>query len=453
MKIFKSIKNYLSKGQERSQKAKINIIYSFLIKFGNIIINLLYVPLLINYLGTEEYGIWLILTSILGWFSFFDIGIGNGLRNKFAEAKAQGDIELARIYVSTTYATMSIIFLAVGLIFSSIIPLFDWKVIFNTEAMSNNNLVYIVLVVFIFFILRFITQIISVILLADQRTALSSSFNLISNIIILIIILIVKYFLPSSLLLLGLILSGIPVLVFILASIYLFKKDYYNFRPGKSFIDFKYAKPIFNLGMKFFIIQISGIIFFSATNLIITQAYSPNEVTVYNIALKYFSVVNMFFGIILTPFWSAITDAFAVNDYNWIRETISKLKYSAMVISGITLIMLFVSPTVYVLWIGKDLHIPFSLSVAMAISSLIYIFFSPYVHFLNGTGKIKLNTYLVVIQSIIYIPVVYIFIKIFNFGVPGIVYASLLCEIPLRITQPMQYYKIINKKAKGIWNQ
>ena len=36
----------------------------------------------------------LTLSSIIGWFAFFDIGFGNGLRNKFAEAIAKGDHQL-----------------------------------------------------------------------------------------------------------------------------------------------------------------------------------------------------------------------------------------------------------------------------------------------------------------------------------------------------------------------
>jgi O-antigen/teichoic acid export membrane protein len=453
MSAINFIYEYFTTGQERSIKAKVNIIYSFVIKFLNIIINLMYVPLLINYLGTEEYGIWLVLVSIIGWFSFFDIGIGNGLRNKFAEAKANGDIKLARTYVSTAYATISSIFILIGIVFSFIIPFLDWNLILNTAVIPNNKLIILVLAVFIFFSLQFIFQLISVILLADQRTALASSFNLIANIIIISIILLLKFFFPSSLLLLGVVLSGIPVVIFILASFYLFRKDYYKYRPSRSYINLKYARPLFNLGLKFFVIQIAVIIVHSATNLIITQYYSPYEVTIYNIAFKYFFIIQMFWGIILAPLWSGITDAYTVDDFIWIKNTMKKLRYLASVSSLIIIIMLIASPLVYRLWIGDSLSIPINLSFALAMYSIIYVFFVPYITFLNGTGKIKLSTYMVIFQSIIFLPLVYLFIKVLDFGVPGIVYASIVCEIPLRITQPIQYYKLINKRAKRIWDK
>lgn len=62
-----------------------------LIKICNIIINLAYVPLLINSLNQDRYGIWLTITTIVSWIAFFDIGLGNGLRNKLAESIACKD--------------------------------------------------------------------------------------------------------------------------------------------------------------------------------------------------------------------------------------------------------------------------------------------------------------------------------------------------------------------------
>ncbi|MCK7523619.1 MAG: hypothetical protein MZV64_41275 [Ignavibacteriales bacterium] len=66
------------------------------------------VPVTLNYLGKTEYGIWLTLASILSWLINLDFGLGNGLRNKLAEALALNDIKLARIYVSTAYAVFSV---------------------------------------------------------------------------------------------------------------------------------------------------------------------------------------------------------------------------------------------------------------------------------------------------------------------------------------------------------
>src|SRR6476620_8275245 len=117
LSVFTLIKGFISKGHQRSVKAKKNIVVSFFLKGISIAISLIFVPLTINYINPSRYGIWLTLSSIVSWFSFFDIGLSQGLRNKFAEAKAKGDDTLAQVYVSTTYAILAIIFSIVWIVF------------------------------------------------------------------------------------------------------------------------------------------------------------------------------------------------------------------------------------------------------------------------------------------------------------------------------------------------
>src|SRR6201985_1313442 len=112
-----SIKNFINRGHDRSVQAKKNIISTFLIKGVSIAISLIMVPLLINYINASRYGIWLTLSSIIIWFSFFDIGLTHGLRNKFAEARAKDDHNSAQIYVSTTLAVLVMIFASLWLCF------------------------------------------------------------------------------------------------------------------------------------------------------------------------------------------------------------------------------------------------------------------------------------------------------------------------------------------------
>lgn len=75
------------------------------------------------------------MSSIIGWFGFFDIGLGNGLRNRLAEALAKEDLKLARIYVSTTYAILSLIILGVLLLFYLVNPLLNWNKILNAGVL------------------------------------------------------------------------------------------------------------------------------------------------------------------------------------------------------------------------------------------------------------------------------------------------------------------------------
>ena len=154
----------------------------------------------------------LTLSSIVGWFVFFDIGLTQGLRNKFAEAKAKGDDNLAQIYVSTTYAILGIIFVGVWMIFLIANNFLDWSKILNVSESMRPEVTTLAIIVFTYFCLSFVFRIITTILLADQQPAKSSLFDLVGQVISLLIIIILVKTTEGSLIKLGLALCASPLL-------------------------------------------------------------------------------------------------------------------------------------------------------------------------------------------------------------------------------------------------
>ncbi len=445
--------NSLKQGNVRSVRAKRHILYSFGLKGISILVGLLYVPLLLDYLDPERYGIWLTLSSILGWFEFFDIGLGNGLRNRFTEAVARNNQELARTYVSTTYALLGTIFTGVLVIFYLVNPFLEWSDILNTSAVPERELSLLALVVFTFFIIRFIFKLIGTILMADQRPAVNSAFAPLGSIVTIIVIyILIKTTKDGSLLVLGFVLSFVPVLILIIMTFILFNGRYKKYKPSIRFVNLKYSKDLLSLGTRFFILQVSSVILFSTSNIIIIQILGPQEVTVYNIAHKYFSIPIMIYAIIMTPVWSAVTDAYAKDDIRWLRGVLSKLnRISVLFVVGIIL-MLLISGFVYKFWIGDRVEIPFILSVMMAIFAIINVILSPFSHYINGFGRLKLSTTVVYFQIIVFIPLA-IFLTKSSLGAAGIVLATCIINGLGLFFEPVQTHKILNNNANGIWGK
>ena len=100
--VKNKVNTYFTKGNERSVMVKRNIAVSLVMKCISILISLQVVPLTIGYVNSTKYGIWLTLSSIIAWLSYFDLGFAHGFRNRFAEARAKNNMKLAREYVSTT---------------------------------------------------------------------------------------------------------------------------------------------------------------------------------------------------------------------------------------------------------------------------------------------------------------------------------------------------------------
>src|SRR5205809_6238776 len=63
-------------------------------------VRLVTIPLALRLLGTERYGVWLSLGSLLAWIGFVGPGLGYGLLNAVSEASGRDDWSAIRRHVS-----------------------------------------------------------------------------------------------------------------------------------------------------------------------------------------------------------------------------------------------------------------------------------------------------------------------------------------------------------------
>lgn len=451
--LINLIREIIGRGQERSIKAKKNILFSFLIRGGSMLVSFFLIRLTVGYVGNEEYGIWMTLSSFVAWFGFFDIGLGNGLRNKFAEALAKNQHDLARTYISTSYAGLLIIFGGVLVIFLIVFPFVDWVMVFNTSPELGKSLKYLILIVFVFFIFRLVLGLIGIILMADQRPALGGIIDPVSNVFILLIIFILTKTTEGSLLYLGLTLSAVPVVVMLAANIFFFSEKYKKYKPSLRYVKMSHFKDLINLGFRFFIIQIAVLIIFSTDNMIITQVIDPGQVTPYEISRRYFGFAAMAFGIILKPFWSAFTEAIVKQDTNWIKGVMHKLRILWIFLVLGLIGMVFISNWFIDIWLAGKVTVPFSLAFFMAVYFMIASWNDIHVQFINGSGKIKFQFYASIVLAIVNIPLSIWLAKDMGLGTTGVILGTCLTLLPGVIINPYQVSLILNKKDRGIWSK
>jgi O-antigen/teichoic acid export membrane protein len=445
------VNKYFSKGHERSVTIKKNLAASLLLKGGSIAIGLILIPLTIHYVSATQYGIWLTLSSIINWFSFFDIGLGNGLKNKLAASNALGNYEDSKTYVSTTYGILTIISTCVFLLFFVANFFINWSTILNSPNIPGNDFNRIALIVVGFFCLQFVLQIINTVLTACLATAKVSLILFLGQFLSVIVIYILTLKTSGSLTNLVLTLGGVPLLVQLVASFWLYNTTYKRFAPSFKSINFKYIKGLLNLGGVFFIIQIGALILFQTDNIVITQIFGPKEVAIFNIAYKLFGVVLMLFTIIMVPFWSAFTDAYTKGDMDWVKTTLKKIKKIWLIFSFVGVLLFIISPFVYKIWLHGKVAIPLSLSFAMMLYVIATCWQTIYVFFLNGIGKLRLQLYLVIVTSIINIPLAILLGRFI--GVAGITYSNFLMMLITGVLFYIQTNKLLNKTATGIFDK
>ena len=454
MSCFSSLYSKLfGQSASRSARLKQNVAVSLLVKVGSIVCSLVMVPVAIDFVNDVQYGIWLTISSIVAWMSFFDIGFTNGLRNKLAEAFAFKDNALAKVYVSTTYFILSVIFFFLALLLLLLVQLLDISSLLNISGSYETELKVSLSVLIVYFCITFVLRILSVVLIADQRPAYSSFIDFVGQLLSLAAILIFRNYVDGSLTILSYCLCIPPLLVWVFFTFYCYSgKRYRCCSPSVKHIRMEYSSRLLALGLKFFVIQIAALIQFQTANILIARLYSMGEVTQYNIAYKYFNVLYMFFMILLQPFWSAVTDAYAKGDYDWIKSMVRKyLKVVALIAVG-GLLMLVLSDFVYKVWIGGAVQIPFSLSTWMMVYFVTTIFGAVFVYFVNGIGALRIQYYSSLVSPLLFFALVMLMCKWGGMGMYAILIASVVANFNGLLLAPMQYYKILIKRREGIWS-
>lgn len=420
MNIKTEISYFWNNPDWRTRKVNRNISYSLIIKCSGILLSLLLVPLTLGYLNPYEYGIWITLNSILTWINYFDIGLGNGLRNKLTEALAIKDYKMAQTYVSTALVLLFFIALMLYILFLVLTSFVSWYDILNVES-TVQNLDVIVIIVMLCLCICFALRVIGTIFLSYQETWINDFLTFAGSFLSLVWIYILTYTTEGSLMKVAVAFSLSPVIIYVVAFPLTFFKLHKEIKPCVKAIKFKYANSLLGLGIQFFLLQLSGLVIFATSNFIISRLFSPAEVTPYNIAFKYCNLIVMGFGIIISPLWSAITDAYIRKDVKWIILNMNKMIKIWCLCTLALLLMVLISQPIFHIWIGYDVLIPYSLCFSLAIYSSIYMWSILFAAYSNGIGRLKIQIITMSVAAILFIPIAIFVAK--HIGLIGIAYS------------------------------
>lgn len=417
---------------------------SFIFKGLAIFASFLSIPLMIKYLGIEQYGVWSTLLSIVSWIVLFDIGIGNGLRNKISESLAQDNKQETHNYISTAYTiigAISVILILIFLIASEYIP---WQKVFNITSISNQELQNVVNIIIIFLFLNFWLGLINQVFNGFQKTSLVVFNQFLSNILSLLAVFILYTFYESSLIKLAFAYGISLVSSSLILSIWFFEKNR-EFIPCLKKISFSNMRIITNLGIKFFILQSAAIIIFTTDKILIIQLFGPEYVTSYDVVFKIFSIITILYAVVTAPLWASFSDAYARKDKIWLINMLNKQIRFYLFILLSTLLLGVFSKYIIKLWIDTPINIETELVISLVLFTIISTWNMLFSTFVNATNHFKVQIITSLIAMILNIPLSIIFVQVFDLGLYSIVLASSISLSIFAIFGYVETYKILKE--------
>lgn len=424
----------------KNNSLKRSMFLSTLCKPIGMILSFFYTPMLLSYLGDESYGIWSTILSVINWINYFDVGIGQGLRNTVARSIAIDDKDKSQKSVSTGYVALSVISMATCLIVILLIELLDINKIFNTKL----NVKPVLLVSFFCICINFVLSLSKTLLYATQQAEKVGFMTVLTQSINLLGIWILSLFSKGNLLAVAVVigLSGIIVNLFFTGKIW----AHYNYLiPKVKLFQASELKAICNVGVKFFFIQIAALILYSTDNMIITSLFGPSRVTPYHTAYVAFGLVNGIFGAMISPLWSKYTVAMEQKNFKWIKETIINLDKMLPFIGIALTVGAFLFEPVSRIWLHKSLTYDTGLVQCMALYYFLTIWGSIYSSVLNGMSKVNMQLALGVTSAIINIPLSVFLGRNCGMGTTGVCLATVICMLFTNIPVTISTHKLLNK--------
>ena len=419
-----------------------HIIGAFLIRGIGLLLSLFTMPAYLRFFNNEmALGLWFTILSLLNWILTFDLGIGNGLRNKLTESLTKKDFISSKKYVSSAYIAITCLGLLIGCILSCIFNYFNWNVILNIEEniVSPESLLVAIQITFWGIIIQLILRLITSILYALQLSSINNFLSLCTSFLTFILVLACPSKSNDENIIIMAIIHAIAVVIPLIVAtiIVFFQQRKNNFSPNLKMFSFHHAKEVLSLGGIFLYVQIMYMIIMNTNSYLITLFSTPEDVVEYEIYYKIFSLVSTMFTLMLTPIWSSITKAMVSKNMKWIRSLYKKLIVLSFACVGCEFLMIPILQTLINIWLdGNTISVNYWYGSVFAVMGSLMIFNGTFSSIANGLGKLKSQAACFSIGAILKIVLSYIITSNLESWI-GVIIATAISLLLYCMVQPI----------------
>jgi O-antigen/teichoic acid export membrane protein len=429
------------RSNERYRRAGLTAIAAVAAKLVAVVVMLVTVPLTLDYLGSERYGMWMTIGSITLMLGFADFGIGNGVLNVVADANGRDDRHLGREAVSSGFFLLSLIGVGLLVLFAVISTFVPWARLYNVSApMAMSEAAPATTVFFVVWVLNVPLGIVQRAQLGYQRGFVNYAWQAAGSCLSLAgAILAVEV--GAGLPWLVVALTGGPLLAVALNSLVEFGWASPWLRPAWSFVSRSAARLILRLGLWFFVIQLAMTLGYASTNLVIAQVLGSSEVTQYAVPARLFAFIGVVVGLLMMPLWPAYGEAMTRGDATWVRRTLIRTLLVTLVLTVIPAVVLVVwGKQIIGLWVGDAVTPSFWLLGGLGVWTVLSGLGATIAIFLNGASILRFQAVCAMLMAVSALLLEVLFSR--TWGVEAVPWALVLAYtvfsvIPLIIYVPM----------------
>jgi len=444
------------RSRERHRRALLTGISALFAKVIAVSTSLVTIPMVLHYLGTEQFGLWMTISSVIAILGFADFGIGNGVLNAVADANGQDNLEEIRRSISSAFALLSLIAIALLTTFAMLYRLVDWGHFFNLSSqLARREAGPATAVFFVCFALNVPADMVQRLQLGLQEGYISKLWQLVGSIAGLAGVVLAIHFRLGLPWLLGA-LAGAPLLITIANNIAFFGWMRTDLRPNLKLVSGTVARRIARLGLLFFVLQVVVAVAFSSDNLIVAKLLGPDAVTRYSITAKMFSLISLGLSMFLGPLWPAYGEAVSRGDLAWVKRTlIWSIAIATLIATAGATVLVSCGPVLLRFWVHQRISPPFLLLLGLGLWSVMDAAAQSVAMFLNGVNVIFSQAVVASVFAAGCLVLKLFFVR--RFGLIGVPWATLisyglLSALPFAILVPRVFSSLRKDPRSRVQN-
>jgi O-antigen/teichoic acid export membrane protein len=383
------------------------------------------VPVVLDHLGQERYGVFATITAIAGLVGWADFGLGNGLISEVAAAQGREDPNSTARAVSTAFFALLGLAVVLGVLFAAVYPFVPWDSIFNVSGDAASGVGAAAAAFAVGVLLALPLGVVQRAEIGMQEMFVASAWQALGSLLGLAGV-ILAVALDASLPYIVLAVALAPALALAGNGGELFFRRRPWLRPTLKRVDRDVAGALLRIGSLFFVLQIAVAVAYESDALVLTQILGPSAVTTYSVTMRVFLIVPALAGFALAPLWPAYGEAISRGDASWVRQTLRRAVKAGLLlsVSGAALLALVARPFIDV-WAG--FRPPYLLVVAAAIWVVVMTASAVLAAFLNGARVIRAQIVLALVMMVVNLGLSIAFTH--WVGVSGVVWGSIVAQL------------------------
>jgi len=413
IKIFKTLLN--------AKRSILNISSMQSLSIISLLTTIVLTPFILHRIGSNQYAVWVILNTLIGYFGFSKIGFATKM---LKDISAAGEERHSSIVSSVFFSVLAVqvVFLPI-LVFAA-----NWLKVF----IDPSNVVMYGQVIASFYFLYFaffftlLAGVFATIFYSKNKHYAVNACVAVRTVLNFLLIIVIGSIWGLNILILSAVTGGLSFGY--LVYLYFQAKKLMDFRISFQSFDFSYIKKAFIPSLQYFLVSIGALIIYQSDTLIIASFLGAGAVTTYALGFRSVEIPQRMIWNVADVMFPKISHFYENKLWSDLSQVIKKIFIVIIPLNILLSLFLFIfGQKILAIWVGHEYVVAKNVLNIIILSFFIQTITHVYAVIINAIGQQREIAYVIAVEALLNIAIsIYL---VGHMGVIGVALGTLVAHV------------------------